>query len=118
MPFWSLVLVAVAAFGLQVIPPATGRGGQGSATIKGRVVDAATKAPLADARVRLTGPTQRGPVLSDSAGAFEFNGLPAGTYSFVVERNGYLSTSWPDSSRWIRRRETPSGSPRLPTWRT
>ena len=107
MPFWSLVLVAVAAFGLQVIPPATGRGVLRGATIKGRVVDAATKAPLADARVRLTGPTQRGPVLSDSAGAFEFNGLPAGTYSFVVERNGYLSTSWPDSSRWIRRREDP-----------
>ena len=105
MPFWSLVLVAVAAFGLQVIPPATGRGVLRSATIKGRVVDAATKAPLADARVRLTGPTQRGPILTDSAGAFGFNGLPAGTYSFLVERNGYLSTSWPDSSRWIRRRE-------------
>ncbi len=108
MPFWSLVLVALAAFGLQVIPPpVSGVAVLGGATIKGRVVDAATKAPLADARVRLTGSSQRGPVLTDAAGAFGFNGLPAGTYSFVVERNGYLSTSWPDSSRWIRRREDP-----------
>ena len=107
MPFWSLVLIALAAFGLQVIPPTLGRGELRDATIKGRVVDAATKAPLAGARVRLNGSSQRGPVLTDAAGAFAFNGLPAGTYSFVVERNRYLSTAWPDSSRWIRRREDP-----------
>ncbi len=108
MPFWSVVLVALAAVGLQVIPPpVSGAAVLGGATIKGRVVDAATKAPLADARVRLSGSSQRGPILTDSAGAFGFGGLPAGTYSFVVERNGYLSTAWPDSSRWIRRREEP-----------
>jgi len=53
----------------------------------------------------LSGSSQRGPVLTDDGGAFAFSGLPAGTYSFVIERNGYLSASWPDSSRWIRRRE-------------
>jgi len=51
----------------------------------------------------LSGASPRGPVLTDSAGAFVFTGLPGGTYSFVVERNGYLATSWPEASRWIRR---------------
>jgi hypothetical protein len=71
------------------------------------VVDAATKAPVASARVRLNGSSQRGPVLTDAAGAFVFDALNGGTYSFVVERNGYLPTSWPDSSRWVRRSEGP-----------
>jgi hypothetical protein len=108
MPFWRVVIAALTAFGLQVIPaPDAGPTGQGGASIKGRVVDGATKASLAGARVRLSGSAQRGPVLTDNAGAFGFNGLPAGTYSFVIERNGYLSASWPDSSRWVRRSEGP-----------
>ncbi len=87
MPSWSVVLAALAAFGLQVIPARdAGNAGQGGASIKGRVVDAATKAPLAGARVRLSGSSQRGPVLTDDAGAFVFSGLPAGTYSASVKR--------------------------------
>jgi hypothetical protein len=106
MPLRSVVLVALAAVGLQVIPTRdSGVAAQGVATIKGRVVDATTKAPLAGARVRLSGSSPRGPVLTDSAGAFVFNGLPAGTYSFDIERNGYLPASWPDVSKWIRRQE-------------
>ena len=46
MPFCRLVLVAVAAFGLQLTPAPAGQGG---ARITGRVVDGATKAPLARA---------------------------------------------------------------------
>jgi hypothetical protein len=106
MASWSLVLSALVAFGLQVIPARdAGTRGQGGASIKGRVVDATTKAPVPGARVRLSGTSQRGPMLTDDVGAFVFTGLPAGTYSFVIERNGYLSTSWPDTSGWIRRRE-------------
>ena len=106
MPSWSVVLAALAALGLQEIPARdAGPAGQGGASIKGRVVDAATKAPLSNARVRLSGSSPRGPVLTDNAGAFAFNGLPGGIYSFVIDRNGYLSTSWPDASRWIRGRE-------------
>jgi hypothetical protein len=108
MSSWSVVLAALAAFGLQVIPARdAGPAGQGGASIKGRVVDAATKAPLSRARVGLSGSSQRGPVLTDDGGAFVFSGLPAGTYSFFIERNGYLSASWPDSSRWVRRLEGP-----------
>jgi hypothetical protein len=108
MPSWSVVLAALAAIGLQVIPARdAGTAGQGGGSIKGRVVDGATKAPLSGARVRLNGSSRRGPVLTDDAGAFVFDRLPEGTYSFVIERNGYLSTSWPDASRWIRRRVAP-----------
>ena len=108
MPVWIVVLATLTAFGLQAMPPRdAGTAARGGASIKGHVVDAATKAPLAGARVRLSGSAPRGPVLTDSAGAFVFVGLPGGTYSFVIERNGYLSTSWPDSSRWVRRSEGP-----------
>jgi hypothetical protein len=108
MPSWCVVLAALIAFALQVTPARdAGSAGQGGATIKGRVIDAATKATLSGVRVRVSGSSQRGPVLTDDAGAFVFNGLTAGTYSFVIERNGYLSTSWPDTSRWIRRHDDP-----------
>jgi len=101
-----VVLALLIASGLQQPrprDPATAL--QGSARITGRVVDAATNAPLSGARVRLSGSAPRGPVLTDRAGAFVFAELPGGTYSFVVERNGYLSASWPESSRWVRRQE-------------
>ena len=103
---WIVVLGVLAAFGLQAIPARDAvTPGQGGASIKGRVIDAATKAPLPGARVRLSGSAPRGPVLTDSAGAFVFTGLAGGTYSFVIERNGYLATSWPEASRWVRRQE-------------
>ena len=108
MPVWIVVLAALTLFGLQAMPARdAGRPAQGGASIKGRVVDAATKAPVSGARVRLNGSSPRGPVLTDEAGAFALDALNGGTYSFVVERNGYLSTSWPDSSRWVRRADGP-----------
>jgi hypothetical protein len=98
MPSWSVVLAALAAFGLQVIPARdAGPSGQAGASIKGRVVDAATKAPLSGARVRLSGSSQRGPVLTDDAGAFVFTGLPGGTYS-----NGGVWKNSASSGRWSR----------------
>ena len=105
---WSVLLVVLTALGLQVMPaPDVARPGHGGASIRGRVVDGATKALVAGARVRLNGSSQRGPVLTDEAGEFVFAALNGGTYSFVVERNGYLPTSWPDSSRWVRRADAP-----------
>ena len=106
MPARIVVLATLTVIGLQAMPPRdAGTPAQGGASIKGRVVDAATTAPLSGARVRLSGASSRGPILTDSAGAFVFTGLLGGSYSFVIERNGYLSTSWPDASRWIRRQE-------------
>ena len=65
MPSWIVVLGALTAFSLQVIPARDAvTPGQGGASIKGRVIDAATKGPLSGARVRLSGSAPRGPVLT------------------------------------------------------
>ncbi len=108
MPFQSVVLVALTALCLQAAPALdTSTARQAGASIKGHVVDAATKVPLAGARVRLTGSSQREPIVTGDSGAFAFDGLPAGTYAFGIERTDYLPASWPAPSRWIRRRENP-----------
>src|SRR5205823_2948645 len=74
----SLALAAGAAFTIgsayaqpvpprdRLPPPATG-----TAIIKGRVVDAQTGNALPRARVRLPGPGNRPPVLTDETGAFK-----------------------------------------------
>jgi hypothetical protein len=103
MQAWILVLAVVAVFGL---PPQDARtADQEGARITGRVVDAATSEPVTGARVRLVGSSAQGPIVTDNAGAFAFTGLRGGTYSFVVERNGSRSTSWPEASRWVRRQQ-------------
>ena len=107
MRSWIVVLVVLGAFGPGTPAREAVPARQVGASISGRVVDGATKAPVARARVSLSGSaSQRQRVLTDDAGVFVFHGLPAGTYVFVIERDGYLPTSWPDSSRWIRRQES------------
>jgi len=47
MPVRIVVLATLTVFGLQAMPPrAAGTAEQGGASIKGRVLDAATKTPL------------------------------------------------------------------------
>ena len=58
------------------------------ATIRGRVIDARDQ-PLSDATVRLQGPVTSS-VATDADGRFEAE-APAGEYSVVVEKDGYLS---------------------------
>lgn len=74
----------------------------GTGSISGRIVDGVTGRPVARARVRLTGRTPKGPVLTDGTGAFSFTGLPAGPHSFRVERNGYLTVMFPEQGRMVR----------------
>src|SRR2546430_1482665 len=56
----------------------------GTASIKGRVIDAQTGNAVVRARVRLVrmgGPGPQGaPITTDDLGAFVFNSLPAGSY--------------------------------------
>lgn len=70
--------------------------------IRGRVVDAATGAPVADAevtlRVRLPSDTAaRGRLVevtsTDASGAYGFDGVPAGRYDLDVTRPGYRTRS-------------------------
>jgi Carboxypeptidase regulatory-like domain len=79
----------------------------GTAAIRGRVVDGVTGRPVARARVRLDGRARKGPVLTDGNGEFAFSELPAGPYSFFIERNGYLPTSMPEQGRSLRGRGQP-----------
>lgn len=74
----------------------------GTAVISGRVVDAVTGRGIPRARVRLSGPAQQGPVLSDDDGGFVFEALPQGPYTLTVERSGYSFAQYPDRSRSLR----------------
>src|SRR5262245_51527562 len=76
----------------------------GTGSISGRVVDGVTGRGVARARVRMTGPVMRGPILTDENGGFEFESLPAGGYRLVAEKSTYLLAQHPDASRSIRAR--------------
>jgi hypothetical protein len=68
---------------------ASGLFGQtGNATLSGKVLDAETNAPVADATVVLTGTGKF--VSTDADGAFTFQGIAPGTYAMVVSGIGFL----------------------------
>src|SRR5262245_3950737 len=78
----------------RVLPPPTGTSG-----LKGRVIDAATGAPVARARVRIQGGGggPRPSAWTDSAGRFTFTDLPAGPYSLTLEKPTYMMGRYPDA---------------------
>ena len=57
--------------------------------IVGRVLDAATRAPVAGARVSLASPSQQAATVTDVSGAFRFLSLAPDSYVLTVEREGY-----------------------------
>src|SRR5690349_11915369 len=76
--------------------------GAAAGVIAGRVVDATTGAPVADATVTLR--TSGGPQRSartDTEGRYAFPALPAGRYNLTAERVGYM--------RGLHGRVTPFG---------
>jgi hypothetical protein len=74
----------------------------GTAIIKGRVIDAQTGMAVARARVRLQGPGNLPPALTDETGAFRLTEAPAGTFYLSVERSGYMGARVPEPGRTIR----------------
>ena len=74
----------------------------GTAIIKGRVVDAQTGMGVARARVRLQGPGNRPPALTDDTGAFQLTEAPAGTFFLSIDRSGYMTARFPEPGRTIR----------------
>jgi hypothetical protein len=88
----------------RVPPPRVGK-----SSIRGRVVDGGTGTPVARARVRVqSGPAgPQGPVLTDRDGAFAFAGLPAGSYTVMVEKATYLPGRYPEVGQSLRNRFRP-----------
>ncbi|HEY2152902.1 MAG TPA: carboxypeptidase-like regulatory domain-containing protein [Vicinamibacterales bacterium] len=99
----SVALVASA----QVAPTPPARdGGQparegpspsGTATIRGRAIDAASGHGLSRVEMRAgpnAGQANGRVVLTDGDGRYEIKGLPAGTYTIIASKPNYVRTSW------------------------
>jgi hypothetical protein len=82
----ALLLLAVSLF---TAIPALAQTGKG--VITGRVIDAATKAPVADVVVTATSPALQGEqlVVTDGSGSFRIPNLPPGDYSLRLEKETY-----------------------------
>jgi outer membrane receptor protein involved in Fe transport len=64
-------------------------------SIRGRVVDSATNAPIAGAKVTAESPSQTATLLTDSTGSFSFLALSPDSYTLRVEKTGYELASQP-----------------------
>jgi hypothetical protein len=82
----AIVLVVLVAMPLQSVAGTTG-------TLRGRVVDASTHAPIAGVAVTASSPSQTAQTVSDSAGTFSFISLQPDTYTVNASKAGYDSTS-------------------------
>jgi len=69
--------------------PTTGSTSGGSVAFAVVVTDAASGSPINDAKVTVTGPSER--TGRTEAGRLAFEGLPAGAYRFRFDKDGYIS---------------------------
>ena len=106
-----LFCVALAAQNAAVNPP-------GLCSLEGKVVNDATGAPIADAKLKLQPPASPGAAqaprvsfvtMTDKMGSFAFAGIEPGAYIFSAERAGYRKAS--------TARGAPARPARLSTWR-
>ena len=67
-------------------------------SIRGRVVDAASNAPIAGATITAVSPAQTATTTTDGSGAFSFLALNPDTYTLRVEKPGYSPASQPGAS--------------------
>jgi hypothetical protein len=74
----------------------TGLPAKNSVSITGFVLAAANSKPIKGALVTLSAPELSGAlsVLSDEHGAYRFTGLPAGNYTMVASKAGYLDLNY------------------------
>ncbi|MGA8099916.1 MAG: TonB-dependent receptor [Candidatus Cybelea sp.] len=92
----NAVAVAIVALVLLAMPAEAVAGTTG--TLRGRVVDAATHAPIAGAVVIASSPSQTAQSTSDASGAFSFISLPPDTYTVSATKDGYDPQSQPGIS--------------------
>lgn len=67
-------------------------------TIRGRVVDAATNAPIVGATVTAVSPSQTATTTTDGSGSFSLLALNPDTYTLRVEKTGYSPASQPGAT--------------------
>ncbi len=89
-------VVALAVLVLFALPAELIAGTTG--TLRGRVVDAATHAPIAGAVVIASSPSQTAQSASDASGAFSFISLEPDTYTISASKAGYDPQSQPGIS--------------------
>jgi hypothetical protein len=80
------------------------RPAEGTATLRGRVVDGATGAAIPRAKVRITNRDQRGSrvVTTDAEGVFTMTKVAAGQVVLSAEKASYLTASYPERRRTLR----------------
>src|SRR5580692_922427 len=83
----ALALFAVLMSGIAV-PARAGTTGQ----LRGRVIDAVTKAPLGGVKVSVASPSQAASATTDAGGAFTFISLSPDTYTVSLDKQGYESS--------------------------
>ena len=86
----SRALALGAFLALLVLVPELGIAQRGTATMRGRVVDKRSAAPIPAAEIVLV--VDNRSVVSDAAGSYVFTALPAGTMHFVVRAGSYPVT--------------------------
>ncbi|HEX3368801.1 MAG TPA: carboxypeptidase-like regulatory domain-containing protein, partial [Candidatus Cybelea sp.] len=64
-------------------------------TLRGRVIDATTRAPLAGVAVSAVAPSQTAQTVSDASGSYSFISLQPDTYTVSASKSGYDSLSQP-----------------------
>jgi outer membrane receptor protein involved in Fe transport len=87
--FWHWVVCALAA--ALLLTPKAARAQQGFAVLTGTIVDAASKAPVADVVVTVTSPNLQGEqmVVTDGSGLYRIPSLPPGMYAIRLEKESY-----------------------------
>lgn len=86
--FAAAMLAAVAAL-VFVTGPAPAASPAPAGALRGRVIDAATDAPIDGARVSATSGQQTASTTTDAAGAFSLPSLALGEYTLTVNSSGY-----------------------------
>jgi carboxypeptidase family protein len=97
IPVWTLALFVTFLSSAQQTPPPRDAptASPGIATVRGRVISAATAQPLHRVRVTLNGDFPNPPTgVTDTRGEFELTNVPSGTYTLTASRAGYLTLQY------------------------
>ena len=88
---------SLAIFASQIAIVASAHAQQGAGVLTGKVLDASSKAPVADVVVTVTSPALQGEelVVTDGSGSYRLPNLPPGSYTVRFEKETYRPYSRP-----------------------